>query len=90
MPFEASRLLLTVGFCFWDPTCTIMIVPSILIIHGLAILCAQGAPDGTWGHKRHVVSTSYGNLEGNISEYRDEVYTFKGIPFAAPSTGPAR
>ncbi|OJJ48965.1 hypothetical protein ASPZODRAFT_60694 [Penicilliopsis zonata CBS 506.65] len=36
------------------------------------------------------VHTSYGDLLGAVSEYNDEVIAFKGIPYAAPPTGPRR
>ncbi|KIY48451.1 carboxylesterase [Fistulina hepatica ATCC 64428] len=37
-----------------------------------------------------IANTSYGDVLGNTSEYRDGVYVFKGIPYAAPPTGSAR
>ncbi|KAJ6022112.1 carboxylesterase [Penicillium herquei] len=57
-------------------------------ISALAIFKAQGAPVDSDQHP--IVQTSYGRLEGNISEYRDGIYTFKGIPFASPPVGQAR
>ncbi|KAJ5094082.1 Carboxylesterase [Penicillium angulare] len=62
-----------------------------LLIGTFVALGAQGAPSSTTGSdKNPIIRTSYGRLQGNISEYRDNVYAFKGIPFASPPTGEAR
>ncbi|KIY53240.1 carboxylesterase [Fistulina hepatica ATCC 64428] len=37
-----------------------------------------------------IVKTSYGHVLGTTSEYRDGIYVFKGIPYAAPPTGAFR
>ncbi|KIY45924.1 carboxylesterase [Fistulina hepatica ATCC 64428] len=37
-----------------------------------------------------VANTSYGDVLGTTSDYRDGVYVFKGIPYAASPTGSAR
>ncbi|KAJ5723695.1 alpha/beta-hydrolase [Penicillium malachiteum] len=57
-------------------------------ISALAILKAQAAPVDS--DRNPIVQTSYGQLQGNISEYRDDIYTFKGIPFASRPVGEAR
>ncbi|KAJ6024899.1 hypothetical protein N7540_005696 [Penicillium herquei] len=59
-----------------------------LLIGTLAALGAHAVPASS--SKNPIVRTSYGSLQGNFSEYRDNVYAFKGIPFASPPTGEAR
>lgn len=62
-----------------------------LFIGTLAALEVQAASSSSTRLNEHpIIRTSYGRLQGNVSEYRDNVYAFKAIPFSAPPTGEAR
>lgn len=51
-----------------------------------AVLDGRGATS----HRYPVINTTYGAIQGTASDYRGNVTVYKGIPFAAPPTGPLR
>jgi carboxylesterase 2 len=65
---------------FWTP-----------LLAGVACpLLAAGTPLSRATSDYPTIKTNYGYVKGAASDYRDGVTVYKGIPFAAPPTGPSR
>ncbi|KIY48452.1 carboxylesterase [Fistulina hepatica ATCC 64428] len=62
-----------------------------LLTSVIAVPFIRAAPlHSRWASDSPVVKTSYGRVLGTTSEYRDGIYVFKGMPYAAPPTGSSR